>query len=196
MNDRQYFRSSIGDLEAVVKCSWNSIESLRSVAHELHFRITPRASWLQHRVERRIQELDQVRRKANEIKPRRTEVQSIINRLRANSAALKTVIEKTVKETIQRHLDQKAEAAKRRSLAQRKRRKREAEIKAEKARIESRKQEALSRLYLSGDCSQIGQVEYSGAERKKLTGLSSRKARCRSCGRLAIPGSDTCYGCS
>lgn len=201
MNDRQYFRSSVSDLEALVKNSWNSLESLHSVAHELNFRRTPRALWLQHRIERRIQELDEARRrKANERRKERLEVRGIVNRLRVNSAALKSLIEKTIKETIQSHLDQKAmkeaEIAKKRSLAQIARREREAEIKAESARIESRKQEALSRLYLSGDCSQVGRVEYPDTERKELTGLSSRKTRCRNCGRLAVPGSDTCYSCS
>jgi DNA repair exonuclease SbcCD ATPase subunit len=196
MNDRQYFRSSIGELETVVKHGWNSVESLHSISHELNFRNTPRAFWLQRRVERRIQELEHARRKANERKTERAEVKGIINRLRANSTALKSLIEKTVRETIQKRLDQKAEISKRRSLAQRARREREAEIKAGKARIESKKQEALNRLYLSGACSQVGEIEYPDTERKKPIGISSRKARCRNCGRLAVPGSDTCYSCS
>ena len=208
MNDRQYFRSTIGELEATVKNNWDSLDSLHTVAHELNFRRMPRASWLQYRVEHRIKELDQAKRKQNQIKAKRGEAKGLINRIRANSAALQSLIEKTVRETIQKHLDQKAlkkaEIAKKQSLAQVARREREAEIKAEKAKIERRKQEVISRLYLSGDPhmesnltdSQLRQVEYSNAERENFTGLSSHKARCRHCSRLAVPGSDTCYSCS
>lgn len=200
MNDRQYFRGSVGDLEVVVKNSWHSLESLHTVVYELNFRRTPRATWLQCRVERRIQELNQAKRKANQRQTEHVEVQGIVNRFRVNSAVLKSLIEKTVKETIQRHRDQQAirnaEVAKKRSFAQIARREREAEIKAEKARSESTKQEALSRLYLSGDCSQVRQIEYLDSERKQLTGFSCSKVRCRSCGRHAVPSSDTCYSCS
>jgi hypothetical protein len=31
---------------------------------------------------------------------------------------------------------------------------------------------------------------------KKTIGVASRKGRCRHCGKIAIPGSDTCYSCS
>lgn len=201
MNNRQYFRASIGELEAVVKGNWYSLDSLHVIVHELNSRRTPRASWLQHKVERRIQELDQARKQRDERKAKQAEAKGLVNRIRVNSAALKSLIEKTVRETIQKHLDQKAikkaGTAKKRSLAQIARREREAEIEAEKARIERRKQEAISRLYLSGNIngenndtigSQLHQVEF--------TGVSSHKARCRHCGRLAVPGSDTCYRCS
>ena len=209
MNDRLYFKSSIGELEAVVKNSWDSLDSLHTVMHELNFRRMPRASWLQHRVKHRIKELDQARKKQSEIKAKQAEANSLVNHIRVNSAALKSLIEKTVRETIQKHLDQKAvkkaEIAKKRSLAQIARREREAEIKAETARIERRKQEAISRLYLGGTPhversnvtdSQLQQVECPNAKREGLTGLSSRKTRCRHCSNFAVSGSDACYNCS
>jgi len=148
MNDRQYIRSSIGELEAVAKSNWHSLELLQSLAHELKFCGTPRASWLQLRIERRIQELDQARKRF-ERKSEQAEVKGIVNRIRINSAVLKSLIKKTVKETIQRYLDQKAikaETARKQSLAQIDSRKREAGIKAEKVRKESRTQD----LYYGG----------------------------------------------
>jgi hypothetical protein len=209
MNDRQYFRSSIGELEAVVKNNWDSLDSLHAVARELNFRRMPRASWLQYRVGRRIKKLAQAGRRQSELKAKRAEASGLVNRIRANSASLQSLIEKTVRDALQKHLDlkaaKKAEVAKKRSLAQIARREREAEIKAKQAGIERNKQEAIGRLYLGGAPHlerssltepQLRQVKHTGAKREVLTGLSSRKTRCRHCSRLAVPGSDTCYSCS